>query len=64
MNQRSDQPGLFIGIDRADQKHDCYVIERDRQRIPSGDYALARRHRYLDQRNVETCSREAGRNYA
>ncbi len=29
MNQRSDQPGLFIGIDWADQKHDCYVIDRD-----------------------------------
>lgn len=23
------QPGLFIGIDWADQKHDCYVIDRD-----------------------------------
>jgi len=29
MNQRSDQPGLFIGIDWADQKHDCHVIDRD-----------------------------------
>jgi transposase len=29
MNQHSDQPGLFIGIDWADQKHDCYVIDRD-----------------------------------
>lgn len=25
------QPGLFIGIDWADQKHDCYVIDRDGQ---------------------------------
>jgi len=25
----SDQPALFIGIDWADQKHDCYVIDRD-----------------------------------
>ena len=23
------QPGLFIGIDGADQKHDCYVIDHD-----------------------------------
>ena len=23
------QPGLFIGIDWADQKHDCYVIDRN-----------------------------------
>jgi hypothetical protein len=23
------QLGLFIGIDWADQKHDCYVIDRD-----------------------------------
>jgi len=33
MNQRpgqvGDQPALFIGIDWADQKHDCYVIDRD-----------------------------------
>jgi len=28
MNEQ-DQPGLFIGIDWADQKHDCYVIDRD-----------------------------------
>jgi hypothetical protein len=26
------QPGLFIGIDWADQKHDCYVIDRDGKR--------------------------------
>ena len=26
MNEQS-QPGLFIGIDWADQKHDCYVID-------------------------------------
>jgi len=24
-----EQPALFIGIDWADQKHDCYVIDRD-----------------------------------
>jgi transposase len=24
----NDQPALFIGIDWADQKHDCYVIDR------------------------------------
>lgn len=29
MNQQPQPPGLFIGIDRADQKHDCYVIDRD-----------------------------------
>lgn len=29
MNQRPPQPGLFIGIDWADQKHDVYVISRD-----------------------------------
>ena len=23
------QPGLFIGIDWADKKHDCYVIDRN-----------------------------------
>ena len=28
MNERH-QPGLFIGIDWADRKHDCYVIDRD-----------------------------------
>jgi len=28
MNEKP-QPGLFIGIDWADQKHDCYVIDRD-----------------------------------
>jgi transposase len=26
--QPSDQPALFIGIDWADQKHDCYAIDR------------------------------------
>ena len=26
-----DHPALFIGIDWADQKHDCYVIDRDGQ---------------------------------
>jgi transposase len=25
----NDQPGLFIGIDWADQKHDCHVINRE-----------------------------------
>ena len=29
MNQPAEQPGLFIGIDWADQKHDCYVIDRN-----------------------------------
>ena len=29
MNERPDQPTLFIGIDWADQKHDCHVIDRD-----------------------------------
>ncbi len=29
MNQQPHHPGLFIGIDWADQKHDCYVIDRD-----------------------------------
>ena len=28
MNQQPTQPGLFIGIDWADQKHDIYVIDR------------------------------------
>ena len=28
MNQQPAQPGLFIGIDWADQKHDIYVIDR------------------------------------
>ena len=28
MNQKRPQPGLFIGIDWADQKHDIYVIDR------------------------------------
>ncbi len=28
-NNLTNQPGLFIGIDWADQKHDCYVIDRD-----------------------------------
>jgi transposase len=27
-SQLGDQPALFIGIDWADQKHDCYVIDR------------------------------------
>ena len=29
MNQPPHQPALFIGIDWADKKHDCYVIDRD-----------------------------------
>jgi transposase len=29
MNPQPYQPGLFIGIDWADKKHDCYVIDRD-----------------------------------
>ena len=29
MNQQPTQPGLFIGIDWADQKHDIHVIDRD-----------------------------------
>lgn len=29
MNQQHSQPGLFIGIDWADQKHDCHVIDRE-----------------------------------
>ena len=29
MNEQPYQPGLFIGIDWADQKHDCYCIDRD-----------------------------------
>jgi transposase len=29
MNQQLHQPGLFIGIDWADKKHDCYIIDRD-----------------------------------
>jgi transposase len=28
MNQPSAQPGLFIGMDWADQKHDIYVVDR------------------------------------
>jgi transposase len=28
MNQQPEQPGLFIGIDWADQKHDIHVIDR------------------------------------
>lgn len=28
-NNLTNQPALFIGIDWADQKHDCYVIDRD-----------------------------------
>ena len=29
MNQQPTQPGLFIGMDWADQKHDVYVIDRN-----------------------------------
>ncbi len=29
MNQQHAQPGLFIGMDWADQKHDVYVIDRN-----------------------------------
>ena len=29
MTDTKNEPGLFIGIDWADQKHDCYVIDRD-----------------------------------
>lgn len=29
MNKQSNQPSLFIGIDWADQKYDCYIIDRD-----------------------------------
>jgi transposase len=28
MNQQTAEPGLFIGIDWADQKHDIYIIDR------------------------------------
>ena len=28
LSQLGDQPALFIGIDWADEKHDCYVIDR------------------------------------
>lgn len=28
MNRQPPQPGLFIGIDWADEKHDCYVIDQ------------------------------------
>ena len=28
MNQQTAQPGLFIGMDWADQKHDIYIIDR------------------------------------
>ncbi len=28
MNQRTAEPGLFIGMDWADQKHDIYIIDR------------------------------------
>jgi hypothetical protein len=27
--REQSQPGLFIGIDWADKKHDCYVIDRN-----------------------------------
>jgi transposase len=29
MMDQNDQPGLFIGIDWADEKHDCYVVNGD-----------------------------------
>jgi transposase len=29
VNEQSHQPGLYIGIDWADRKHDCYVIDRN-----------------------------------
>ena len=29
MNQQPAQPGLFIGIDWADQKHDIHIVDRD-----------------------------------
>lgn len=29
MNEQAGQPALFIGIDWADQKHDCHVMDRD-----------------------------------
>jgi transposase len=29
MNQQTAEPGLFIGMDWADQKHDIYVIDRN-----------------------------------
>jgi len=28
MNKQHDPPGLFIGIDWADEKHDCYVMDQ------------------------------------
>ena len=28
MSQQHAQPGLFIGVDWADQKHDVYIIDR------------------------------------
>ncbi len=36
MNQQPDQPGLFVGIDWADQKHDIYVIDRRGKGMPDG----------------------------
>ena len=29
MTNQTQEPGLFIGIDWADQKHDIYVIDRN-----------------------------------
>ena len=29
MSEQPDQPALFIGIDWADQKHDCHIIDRN-----------------------------------
>jgi hypothetical protein len=33
MSERTDTPVLFIGIDWADQKHDCHIIDRDGQGV-------------------------------
>ena len=45
MNQQPTQPGLFIGIDWADQKHDVYVIDLVMGKaFPQAARALSREH--------------------
>ncbi len=41
MNKQSNEPGRFVGIDWAEQKHDCYVIDRDGNRTSPATLVVA-----------------------
>ena len=47
MNEGPDQPGLFIGIDWADQKHDCYGARHAEYEAHQEQAMKLRRHQRL-----------------